>query len=103
MSASRRLPRSFFQPGIAAKYSCTGASPSAFAICGLPPERSFTGLAFVPELAGFLAFEPALAVFTALRAPPARDTRLAFGFALLERFAFGFAMLSVCPRRQGEV
>ena len=26
-------------------YACTGASPSAFAICGLPPERSFTGLA----------------------------------------------------------
>ena len=23
---------------------CTGASPSAFAICGLPPERSLTGL-----------------------------------------------------------
>ena len=32
-----------FQPGIAARYACTGASPSAFAICGLPPERSFTG------------------------------------------------------------
>jgi hypothetical protein len=27
-------------------YTCTGASPSAFGICGLPPERSFTGLAF---------------------------------------------------------
>src|SRR6185295_5913852 len=44
MSASRRFPRSRFQPGIAAMYACTGASPSAFAICGLPPERRFTGL-----------------------------------------------------------
>jgi hypothetical protein len=41
MSASRRFPMSRFQPGIAAMYACTGASPSAFAICGLPPERSF--------------------------------------------------------------
>ena len=40
MSASRRFPRSRFQPGIAAIYACTGASPSAFAVCGLPPERS---------------------------------------------------------------
>src|SRR6476661_4672929 len=44
-SASRRFPRSRFQPGIAAMYACTGASPSAFAICGLPPARRFTGLA----------------------------------------------------------
>jgi hypothetical protein len=28
-----------FQPGIVAIYACTGASPSPFAICGLPPER----------------------------------------------------------------
>src|SRR5262245_34642319 len=42
MSASRRFPRSRFQPGIAAMYACTGASPSAFAICGLPPERRTT-------------------------------------------------------------
>src|SRR5688572_26661610 len=39
MRASRRLPRLLFQPGIAAMYARTGASPSAFAICGLPPER----------------------------------------------------------------
>src|ERR1700736_805787 len=56
MSASRRFPRSRFQPGIPAMYACTGASPSAFAICGLPPERSFTGLA---SLAPGLAFAPA--------------------------------------------
>src|SRR6266550_4006449 len=37
MSASRRLPRSRFQPGIPAMYACTGASPSAFAMRGLPP------------------------------------------------------------------
>src|SRR5439155_19119754 len=84
MSASRRSPRSRFQPGIAAMYACTGASPSAFAICGLPPERSFTGLA---ALAPGLAFVPAFAVFVALaaglRAPLARDARLAFDFALL--------------------
>src|ERR1041385_4545122 len=51
MSASRRFPKSRFQPGIAAMYACTGASPSAFAICGLPPERSFTGLALLVRLA----------------------------------------------------
>src|SRR5260221_1089535 len=58
MSASRRFPRSRFQPGIPAMYDCTGASPSAFAICGLPPERSFTGFA---SLAPGLAFAPAFA------------------------------------------
>src|SRR5687767_13933306 len=41
MTASRRRPTSRFQPGMAAMYACTGASPSALAICGLPPERSF--------------------------------------------------------------
>src|SRR5207253_5758362 len=52
MSASSQRPRSRFQPGIAAMYACTGASPSAFAICGLPPERSFAGLAsLAPDLA----------------------------------------------------
>src|SRR5262249_18543906 len=45
MIASRRFPISRFQPGIALMYACTGASPSPFAICGLPPERSFTGFA----------------------------------------------------------
>src|SRR5512146_1476953 len=49
MSASRRFPRSRFQPGIAAMYACTGASPSAFAICGLPPESGTTA-AFSPSL-----------------------------------------------------
>src|SRR6185295_18322882 len=38
MSASRRRPMSCFQPGMAAMYFCTGASPSAFPIWGLPPE-----------------------------------------------------------------
>ena len=53
----------------------TGASPSAFAICGLPPARSSTGLAslapglaFAPGFAGPLAFVPAFAVFVALAA-----------------------------------
>src|SRR5438034_10400217 len=102
MSASRRFPRSRFQPGIPAMYACTGASPSAFAMRGLPPERrtaTFSpfrsliglaslapGLAFAPTLGGDLAFVPAFAVFLALAAglcaPLARDARLAFGFAL---------------------
>src|SRR6185503_17246240 len=47
MTASRRFPMSRFQPGIAAMYACTGASPSAFVICGLPPERRTTGLALL--------------------------------------------------------
>src|SRR5438034_8673625 len=52
ISASRRFPMSRFQPGIAAMYACTGAAPSALAICGLPPERRFTGLAsLAPDLA----------------------------------------------------
>src|SRR5918994_4043026 len=67
MSASRRFPRSRFQPGIAAMYSCTGASPSAFAICGLPPERRtatfspFRALIGLASLAPGLAFAPAFA------------------------------------------
>jgi hypothetical protein len=32
-------------------YACTGASPSAFAICGLPPESRTTG-AFAPAFGG---------------------------------------------------
>src|SRR5262245_60402372 len=96
MSASRRDPRSRFQPCNAAMYACTGASPSAFAICGLPPDRSFIlaglasvalGMAFTPDFAGRLAFVPAFSVFVALyavlRAPLARDARLAFECAML--------------------
>src|SRR5207253_9521752 len=71
----------------------TGASPSAFAICGLPPAGRFNGLAsfapglaFAPGFAGPLAFVPAFAVFVALaaglRAPLARDARLAIGFPM---------------------
>src|SRR5260221_1415705 len=64
MRASSRRPRSRFQPDIAAMYACTGASPSAFAICGLPPERRTTfspfrtliGLAFAPAFGGDLDF-----------------------------------------------
>src|SRR5687768_4516296 len=48
MSASIRRPTPLFQPGIAAMYACTGASPSALAICGLPPLSSFGGLALEP-------------------------------------------------------
>src|ERR1700736_1016718 len=93
MSASSRRPTSRFQPGIPAMYACTGASPSAFAICGLPPERRttatfspFRSLIGLASLAPGLAFVPAFAVFLALaaglRAPLARDARLAFDFAL---------------------
>src|SRR6185503_16168641 len=81
MSASRRFPTSRFQPGIAAMYACTGASPSAFAICGLPPERRTTpsrapGLAFAP------VFDDDLDLAAGLRGLLARDVRLALGFAL---------------------
>src|SRR5882762_8594111 len=76
MSASRRFPRSRFQPGIPAMYACTGASPSAFAICGLPPERR-RGLAFAPAFGGDLDL---VADLRGLLAP---DVPLAFGFALL--------------------
>src|SRR6266436_2322750 len=59
MSASRRFPRSRFQPGIPAMYACTGASPSAFAMRGLPPERTTATFAPFRTLIG-LAFDFAL-------------------------------------------
>src|SRR5512134_1177636 len=98
MSASRRFPRSRFQPGIAAMYACTGASPSAFAICGLPPERRTTfspprTLIGLASLAPGLAFAPAfggdLDLVADLRGLPARDVPLASG-------AF---MMMAAPRR----
>src|SRR5574341_1509235 len=93
MSASRRFPRSRFQPGIAARYACTGASPSAFAICGLPPESRTTGtfspfrtLIGLAPLAPGLAFAPAfggdLYLVADARGVLARDVPSAFGFAL---------------------
>jgi hypothetical protein len=63
-----------FQPGIAAMYACTGASPSAFATRGLPPERRTAALA--------PAFGWDLDLVAGLRALLARDVPLAFGFAL---------------------
>src|SRR5688500_6885358 len=42
MSASRRFPTARFQSGIAAIYACTGALPSPFGICGLPPASRTT-------------------------------------------------------------
>src|SRR4029077_14933681 len=79
MSASRRFPRSCFQPGIPAMYACTGASPSAFAIWGLPPVRSFSGLALA--LAFALAFALALAFGPSLLAD--RLEAMAIGQPLL--------------------
>src|SRR5262245_3313459 len=58
MSASRRFPTSRFQPGIASMYARTGVSPSAFAICGLPPESRPT--ATFPLLRSFASLTPAL-------------------------------------------
>src|SRR5437870_4283479 len=84
MSASRRRPTSRFQPGIAAMYACTGASPSAFAICGLPPERSFTGLAsLAPGLAVAPAFGGDLDLVADLRGLLARDKRLLLNGAVV--------------------
>src|SRR5437868_5176876 len=62
MTASRRFPMSRFQPGIAAMYACTGASPSAFAICGFPPARSATGARFAAPRAPAAARRGGLAV-----------------------------------------
>ena len=91
MSASRRFPGSRFQPGIASMYACTGASPSPFAICGLPPERRttaafppFRSLIGLPSLAPGLAFAPGfgedLGLVAGLRGSLVRDAPLAFGF-----------------------
>src|SRR5438093_7017105 len=92
MSVSRRFPMARFQPGIAAIYTCTGASPSAFAMRGLPPERRTTfspsrTLIGLASLAPGLAFAPAfgwdLDLVADLRGLLARDVPLAFGFAVL--------------------
>src|SRR5688500_18131161 len=93
MSESRYSPRGRFQPGIAAMYACTGASPSAFAICGLPPERrtgdvsSFRALAglalLVPDLAFAAAFFGGLDLAAGLRGFSASDVSLAFDFDLV--------------------
>src|SRR3954454_6150323 len=87
MSASRRFPRSRFQPGIAAMYACTGASPSAFAMRGLPPERMTAAfstsrtLVRLASLATGLASSPAfggdLDSVADLRGMLARDVPLA--------------------------
>src|SRR5262249_9369723 len=62
----------------------TGSSPSAFAICGLPPARSFNGLAsLAPSLALVPAFGGDLDLVADLRGLLARDVPLALGFALL--------------------
>src|SRR5258706_13687181 len=83
MSASSRRPTSRFQPGIPAMYACTGASPSAFAMRGLPPVRSFNGLASLgPGLALVPAFGRDLVLAADLRCLLARDVPSAFGLAL---------------------
>src|SRR6266481_21859 len=64
MSASRRRPTSRFQPGIPAMYACTGASPSALAICGLPPESRTTFSPF-GTLIGLASLAPGLALVPA--------------------------------------
>src|SRR5689334_15455337 len=84
-SASRRFPRSRFHPGIAAMYACTGASPSAFAICGLPPEsRTTAAFSRVRALIGLAALAPAFGedLADALRGLLTRDAGIAFGFGL---------------------
>src|SRR5688572_3814620 len=72
ISASRRFPMSRFQPGIAAMYACTGASPSALAICGLPPESRTTASRFGGDL-------DLVAAWGRL----AREVPLAFGFVFV--------------------
>src|SRR5258708_7618891 len=108
MSASRRFPTSRFQPGIPAMYACTGASPSAFAIRGLPPERRTAACSpFRTELglallAPGLAFAPAFGASLDLVADFARDVPLLFGFALPDmRTESGSAFMRIpAPRRR---
>src|SRR5437870_13252924 len=111
MSASRRFPRSRFQPGIPAMYACTGASPSTFAMRGLPPERTtatfspFRTLIGLASLAPGLAFAPAfggdLDLVADLRGLLARDVPLAFGFALpgMRTGPGGAFIMMAAPRR----
>src|SRR4029078_2324927 len=92
MSASRGVPSSLFQPGMAARYARTGASPSALAICGLPPERSFTGFALrargsalAPAFGGDLDldFSGLGRALDDLRGLPVRNVPPTFSFAVL--------------------
>src|SRR5256885_14600310 len=84
MSASSQRPTSRFQPGIPAMYACTGVSPSAFAICGLPPERTFTGSALLAPGLGLLpAFGGGLALGAALPWLVAPAAPLALGLPLV--------------------
>src|SRR4051794_12257870 len=46
---SMRRAASRFQPDNASMYACTGASPSALAICGFPPDSSFGFGVFLEE------------------------------------------------------
>src|SRR5882762_2059829 len=69
MSASRRFPRSHFQPGIPAMYACTGASPSAFAMRGLPPERTTATFSPLRPLIGLASLAPGLAFTPAFAGP----------------------------------
>src|SRR5258708_28418301 len=71
MSASRRFPRSRFQPGIPAMYACTGTSPSAFAMRGLPPERTTATLSAFRTLIGLASLAPGLSFAPAFGWDPA--------------------------------
>src|SRR6187397_2604724 len=106
MSASSRRPTSRFQPGIPAMYACTGASPSAFAMRGLPPVRSFNGLAsLAPGLALVPAFGADSDVVADLRGFVIQSPELNIlkrrrnGYAGLQRAAVrtAFSGTDVCP------
>src|SRR5262245_48371007 len=88
MSASSQRPTSRFQPGMPAMYACTGASPSPFAICGLPPDSSRNGLAsLAPGLALVTVFADGLDFVAALRGLRARDLPFDFLSDFLSDFA----------------
>ena len=56
ITESSHSPITRFHPGIAAMYARTGVSPSAFATCGLPPDKRLTGSAFADFRDGVRAF-----------------------------------------------
>jgi hypothetical protein len=92
MIVSSRFASGRFQPGSAAIYACTGALPSPFAICGLPPVSNTGFLRVLVGLAVALMFGFGLGFAFAVGFALGFAVALAFGFGLGFAFAVGFAL-----------
>src|SRR5687767_14161485 len=85
-------------------YARTGASPSAFAICGLPPDRRTPFSAFftlVGLAAPRLAFTGDLDLVTAVRGLLARDVGVAFALVGMRTAVYSITRASLRSERHG--